>query len=222
MRVVPPALRSQSGAEVMERLEAERRGAPFVVYRGEEGRQRIVVLDGGVRTVSIGRGAAADVPLTWDAEVSRTHALLERLGDAWALVDDGLSRNGTFVNGERIHGRRRLRDGDVIAVGNSVLAFADPAGRAAPPTEPTRRGARPLLSPAQQRVLDALCRPCLHSPVAAPASNREIAEQLTIGIETVKTHLHVLYELFAIGDVPQYRKRMELVRRALECDAVGR
>ena len=30
----------------------------------------------------------------------------------WTVVDDGLSRNGTYVNGERIHGRRRLVDGD--------------------------------------------------------------------------------------------------------------
>ena len=37
------------------------------------------------------------------------HAALERVGDAWALIDDGLSHNGTWVNGERLIGRRRLR-----------------------------------------------------------------------------------------------------------------
>jgi pSer/pThr/pTyr-binding forkhead associated (FHA) protein len=221
MRAVPPALRSQSGAEVKERLEAERRGTPFVLYRDDGGGQRILALDGAVREVTIGRGAASDVPLAWDAEVSRVHALLERLGGAWTIVDDGLSRNGTFVNGERIRGRRRLRDGDVIAVGASVLAFADPPGRDSLATEPTREGDRPALSAAQRRVLDALCRPCLASPGAAPASNREIAEELRIGTETVKTHLHALYELFAIGEVPQYRKRAELARRAMELGAAA-
>jgi pSer/pThr/pTyr-binding forkhead associated (FHA) protein len=219
MRAVPPALRSQSGAEVKERLEAERRGAPFVLYRDGAGAQRILALDGATREVSIGRGSASDVPLGWDAEVSRVHALLERLGDAWTIVDDGLSRNGTFLNGERIRGRRRLRDGDVIAVGGSVLAYADPPGREGLATEPTREGDRPALSAAQQRVLEALCRPCLESPVGAPASNREIAGELSIGIETVKTHLHALYDLFGIGDVPQYRKRAELARRAIEVGA---
>jgi DNA-binding CsgD family transcriptional regulator len=222
MRAVPPALRSQSGAEVKERLDAERRGAAFVLYRGEQGGQRIVSLDRDVRTVTIGRGAASDIPLTWDAEVSRAHALLERLGDAWTLIDDGISRNGTYVNGERLQRRRRLRDGDVIAVGGTVLVYADPAERPALATEPTRGAARPALSAAQQRVLDALCGPCLVSPMAAPASNREIAEELVIGTETVKTHLHALYEVFGIGDMPQYRKRAELVRRALERGAVAR
>ena len=39
------------------------------------------------------------------------------MGGDWVVCDDGLSHNGTFVNGERVRGRRRLRDGDVIAVG---------------------------------------------------------------------------------------------------------
>jgi pSer/pThr/pTyr-binding forkhead associated (FHA) protein len=221
MRAVPPDLRSQSGAEVKERLEAERRGTPFVLYRDGAGGQRILCLDDAAREISIGRGAASDVPLAWDAEVSRVHALLERLGGAWTIVDDGLSRNGTYVNGERIRGRRRLHDGDVIAVGGSVLAYADPPGRTGLATEPTREGDRPALSAAQQRVLGALCRPCLDGRHAAPASNREIAAELCIGTETVKTHLHALYELFGIGDVPQYRKRAELARRAMELGAAA-
>ena len=219
MRAVPLALRSQSAVEVKARLEAERRGTAFVLYRDAEARQRIADLGPAARTVTIGRAPASDIALTWDAEVSRTHAVLERLGETWTLVDDGLSRNGTYVGGERLRGRRRLQDGDVLAVGNTLLAYADPAGRVALPTLTTSAGAAPVLSPAQQRVLDALCRPCLARPVAAPASNREIAEELTIGMETVKTHLHALYDLFGIGDVPQYRKRAELVRRALELGA---
>ena len=45
------------------------------------------------------------------------HAALERAGEEWTVVDDGLSHNGTFVAGERVTARRRLRDGDVIAIG---------------------------------------------------------------------------------------------------------
>ena len=47
--------------------------------------------------------------LGWDTEVSRLHAQVEPVGSDWIVVDDGLSRNGTYVNGERVNGRRRLR-----------------------------------------------------------------------------------------------------------------
>ena len=35
-------------------------------------------------------------------------------------MDDGLSRNGTFVNGERLSGRRRLTDGDTLRFGGTT------------------------------------------------------------------------------------------------------
>jgi CRP/FNR family transcriptional regulator len=41
-------------------------------------------------------------------------------------VDDGLSRNGTYVNGERVQGRRRLSDGDVVRCGNTELLYQTP------------------------------------------------------------------------------------------------
>jgi DNA-binding NarL/FixJ family response regulator len=69
-------------------------------------------------------------------------------------------------------------------------------------------------------VLRALCRPTLDGPFAAPATNREIADELVLSVETVKSHMHALFELFEIGDVPQNRKRAELVQRAFERGAV--
>jgi DNA-binding NarL/FixJ family response regulator len=41
-----------------------------------------------------------------------------------------------------------------------------------------------------------------------------------LSVETVKSHMHALFELFEIGDVPQNRKRAELVQRAFERGAV--
>jgi hypothetical protein len=55
----------------------------------------VLSLQDGWDRVTVGRGAAADVSLPWDSEVSRVHAELLRLGDDWAVVDDGLSGNGT-------------------------------------------------------------------------------------------------------------------------------
>jgi pSer/pThr/pTyr-binding forkhead associated (FHA) protein len=216
---LPPALRYVSPAEVAERVAVERRGLPFVLYLDGGQRQQIVEL-GGVRdAVSIGREAANDVPLEWDTEVSRTHAVLERVGSSWTIVDDGLSRNGSFLNGQRVSGRRRLQDGDAILIGGTLLVFVARPGAAAT-TVTTRKGAPPELSPAQRRVLGALCRPTLEGPFAAPASNREIADELVLGVETVKTHMRALFELFEISDLPQNRKRSELVRRAFERGAV--
>jgi FHA domain len=216
-----PELRSRSATEVAERLGAQRGGAPFLIYRDGDGRQRIADLDGGARTVCIGRGPANDVALGWDEQVSRVHAVLERAGDDWTVVDEGLPRNGTYVNGRRLRGRRRLADGDTIAVGRTQLAFAAPDGAALRPTEAARDGGPPVISPAQQRVLDALCRPLAGGGIASPPSNREIAGELFVSVETVKTHMRVLFGSFGVDDLPQNRKRAELARRALERGAAG-
>jgi pSer/pThr/pTyr-binding forkhead associated (FHA) protein len=206
-------LRHVSPAELAQRLAAERRGVPFLLYLDGDRRQRIVELAG--RELSIGRDEDNDVPLPWDTEVSRAHAMLERVGTAWTIVDDGLSRNGSYVNGQRLRGRRRLDDGDAITVGGTLIVFvAEP--RVARTTATTRIGRPPELSPAQRRVLAALCRPVLDGPFAAPATNREIADELVVSVETVKSHMHALFDLFEIGDMPQHRKRSELVRRAFE------
>ena len=80
-----------------------------------------------------------DVALPWDPEVSRVHAELERIGGDWVLCDEGLSHNGTCVNGERVRGRRRLRGGDVVAVGETLIAFCAPGGGSV--REPDAHGA---------------------------------------------------------------------------------
>jgi pSer/pThr/pTyr-binding forkhead associated (FHA) protein len=172
--------------------------------------------------VTIGRGAASDVALPWDAEASRVHASLERIGDEWTLVDDGRSRNGSFVDGERVHGRRRLRDGDAIVIGRTAIVFRSPTERESLRTATSARPApAPRVSEAQLRVLTALCRPYAESSFAVPASNRQIAEELVIGIETVKTHMSALFEAFALGDLPQHQKRATLAQRARELGVVA-
>ncbi|HEY1521015.1 MAG TPA: FHA domain-containing protein [Solirubrobacteraceae bacterium] len=91
-----------------ERLEAEATGIPFLYWLDDDGEQHIVMLPAKLTRVTIGRREQQDVPLTWDGEVSREHALLEPIGETWTLIDDGLSRNGSFVNGSRVVGRQRL------------------------------------------------------------------------------------------------------------------
>jgi pSer/pThr/pTyr-binding forkhead associated (FHA) protein len=220
VKPLPPALRFVSPTELADRIGAERRGTPFLLYLDDDRRQHIVDLGAHASTVSIGREPESHVSLDWDTEVSRAHAVLERVGGAWTLIDDGLSRNGSFVNGRRVRGRRRLGDGDAITVGKTLLVYVATEG-VVRTTVTTTGGAPPDVSPAQQRVLDELCRPMMDGPLAMPASNREIAEALFLGIETVKSHMHALFDLFDVPDMPQNRKRAELVRRAFERGAIS-
>ena len=224
MEELPSVLRSTSAAEVADRLAAERTGHPFLIFRDGDGdgRRRVVELSPEVPAVNIGRAPGCEIALPWDGEVSRVHARLERAGDVWTLVDDGLSRNGSFVNGRRMRGRRRLEDGDEIGVGRTLLAFAAGTDSPLKATETSTDRVAPPVSDAQLRVLAALCRPLLDDSFAGPPSNREIAESLFVSVETVKSHLRVLFERFALDDVPQNRKRAELARRAIQRGVVGR
>jgi FHA domain-containing protein len=221
VKTLPPPLRTVSPAELAERVDAERRGVPFLVYLDADACQHLVDLSERAGPLSVGRQAANDIPLPWDTEVSRVHAVLEPVGSEWTLVDDGLSRNGSFVNGERVRGRRRLADGDLVLLGHTMLVYAAAAIPDSVPTDAARDGAPPALSPAQRRVLAALCRPALDHGFAGPPSNREIAAELFVSVDTVKSHLHALFDLFGVEDMPQNRKRAELVRRAFECGLVG-
>jgi pSer/pThr/pTyr-binding forkhead associated (FHA) protein len=105
---------------------AERRGDPYLVFAGPEGRERVVSLPDSWERATVGRGLSADVCLSWDDDVSRIHAELCRFGDEWVLIDEGLSRNGSFVNGERIGGRRALLDGDRLRFGKTEVGFHAP------------------------------------------------------------------------------------------------
>src|SRR3954465_8631780 len=158
-----------SPAELRERIEAERRGRPFLVFRGDEHEQRILDLDGHGARLSVGRGATNEVSLPWDTEVSRLHAKLECIAGEWTVSDDGLSRNGTYVNGSRVSGRHRLRDGDVIRVGQTSIAYKRPAAEDSQPTQIAgERLTLGDLPPTQRQVLAAVARPSKHDDFPVP------------------------------------------------------
>src|SRR3954454_21326134 len=132
---MPTERHRSTAVEIQLRLDAERSGVPFLTYRDGEGRQRIVPLDGTLDRLAIGRRSSNDIALAWDPEVSRLHAALERIGPDWVLCDEGLSHNGTWVNGARVNLRQRLHAGDVLGVGETLIAFWAPGS---PSAERTR------------------------------------------------------------------------------------
>jgi pSer/pThr/pTyr-binding forkhead associated (FHA) protein len=80
------------------------------------GAGRMVALAGGV---TIGRGRDADLVLA-DELVSRRHARVVPRGSG-AVVEDLGSRNGTFLNGDGIHGLTRLEPGDQLQLGVTLV-----------------------------------------------------------------------------------------------------
>ena len=213
----------QSAGELKAQIEAERQGLPFLVYRDGEEQQRIFPLSGELDRVTVGRGSSTDICIDWDTEVSRLHAELGRIGGDWTVSDDGLSRNGTHVNGERLVGKRRLRDHDTVRFGRTVVTFRQPLRADASETKAASSlFDRASLSDAQHRVLVALCRPFKDKAgYVMPATNQQIAAELFLSVDAVKTHLRTLFAKFGIEDLPQNQKRVRLVEMAFKTGIVS-
>ena len=205
--------RLPSPRELKDLIEAERRHVPFAHWRDGAGEQHIITLSEGRERATIGRRDLSDIALTWDSKVSRTHALLEPVGDEWTLVDDGLSRNGSYLNGTRIHGRQRLHDGDSMCFGDTHVYFRQPGrerGSESTARAPGSAGEVPLTE-TLRKVLVALSRPVYESRTTIPATNPQIAAELHLSVDAVKQHLRTPFDRFELGDLPQNEKRGRLV-----------
>jgi predicted component of type VI protein secretion system len=115
--------------------------------------------------IVVGRAPEATFRLD-DRNVSRRHARFV-LQSGSVFVEDLGSLTGTRINGERISGRRKLREGDLVQIGDYDLAVLQEQGAAddpgAPPPlpvtpretivphEPERVDARPPLAPEPPR-----------------------------------------------------------------------
>jgi pSer/pThr/pTyr-binding forkhead associated (FHA) protein len=219
----PLALDLASPDDLEARREAEQGGVPFLLMRDDQSQQQIVQLDKGAGSLTVGRRVEADVPLAWDPEVSRLHAELEFKAGEWTLCDDGFSQNGTFVNGLRIHGRRRLMDGDLVRIGQTTIAFCDPTLSGLGVTlAPGELGVAPKFSEQQQRILRALCRPLMGDGDGInPASDAAVAEQTGIPEDVVTTELDHLGRAFGLQDMPPADRRAEIALLALRSGLVS-
>ncbi|GLU49560.1 FHA domain-containing protein [Nocardiopsis ansamitocini] len=156
---------------------------------------------------TVGRGGGADIHLT-DPSVSQLHAEFIRRGPYVYVVDLGLSRNGTRVNGRPI-ARRVLEEGDVVSFGAARCKIGGLIQEELNPDVELRRGAAPELTRRELDVLTALCRPALSDEAfVSPATAREIAEALVVTEAAVKQHLLRLYQKFRIGEGVNRRTRL--------------
>ena len=128
------------------------------------------------------------------------------------------SRNGTFVNGQKLVGERVLGPGDEVRIGRTRLVATGRRPRRAPATEAAQPP--PVLTRRERDVLVALCRPVLSGDVfTEPASIRAVAAELVVSDAAVKQHLLNLYDKFAIYGVDN--RRLELANQAIRRGAVS-
>lgn len=74
----------------------------------------------------IGRSSRADLAIA-DRSLSREHARIFKAAEGWFIEDLG-SRNGTFINGQRVRHIQAIAPGDVIALGGSIVRVIELEG----------------------------------------------------------------------------------------------
>lgn len=75
-----------------------------------------------MKVVTIGRSSKNDVRID-DSLVSRHHLqIVQEDSGGYKLVDFG-SKNGTYINGKKVHGEVRLSSSDVVRIGNTTLPW---------------------------------------------------------------------------------------------------
>jgi pSer/pThr/pTyr-binding forkhead associated (FHA) protein len=121
-----PAAPQESFVMAPAQVAQARAEAGLVPGRLVVTRSRVVpvgkVVEAGPVPTTIGRSDDNVLVLDGDDYASAHHARVESGLDGTWVVDLG-STNGTYVNGERIEGRRRLHEGDLLQVGDTELAF---------------------------------------------------------------------------------------------------
>lgn len=180
--------------------------------------RELITLSG--QRVTVGKASTNIVSLNHDSTVSRLHAVLENLGFAWSVRDVG-SRNGTYLNGEKLSAERVLRSGDELRVGKTRLIFWEvkegdemTASEATMSAAPAQRP--PALTRRELEVLVVLCRPLVSDdPFPTAASVRQMAQDLFVSEAAIKQHLQNLYDKFSIPAEGERRARLanEAIRR---------
>ena len=197
---------------------------PFLLFRDGDGRQRIFGLERAGRTRSRSAGASRRTSRCRGTRRPRacTPSCPTARGE-WTICDDGWSQNGTWVNGLRLAGRRRLADGDLVKIGRTIMGFHQPGVNGPGPTMVQGElSATPRFSEQQQRILRALCKPLFADGDGFnPSSDLEVADATGIDVDVVTQELDLLARLFGLEDMPRPERRAEVALLAVRSGLVG-
>jgi pSer/pThr/pTyr-binding forkhead associated (FHA) protein len=131
-----------------------------------------------------------------DEELSRRHAILRTLAEGVEIEDLG-SRNGTFVNGQRIQGPTRLAGSDSLKLGRSVFAIElsrsaeTVASPVQAPTPPAAPAAAPVGVPSEP--FGALAAPAVRRPRRGVASRQLLPMLLSWAVVVATAAALVIY-----------------------------
>jgi pSer/pThr/pTyr-binding forkhead associated (FHA) protein len=177
--------------------------------------RELITLSG--QRVTVGQASTNLVSLKHDATVSRLHAVLENLGCAWSIRDVG-SRNGTYLNGEKIAAERVLRSGDELRVGNSRLIFWEAKQADEASVYGTRRPGRDQASGRRARPV----RGSSHGTVGGEAVRRR--PESGQAIETLQLSLIAPSEIIQVDAkiAPALLDQVPIPRRIADEDAAFR
>ena len=139
--------------------------------------------------------------------MSRYHARIAWNGAEYRLEDLG-SKNGTSLNGARVTDAVALKDGDLIGVGDLLIAFEVQGLETITMSENGAIAHRPDgLTRREAQILAAL---------ANGESNHEIAQSLVLSVRTVERHVSNIYAKVGV------RNRAEATAYALQHQLVQR
>ncbi|HBE19912.1 MAG TPA: phosphopeptide-binding protein [Cyanobacteria bacterium UBA11149] len=93
---------------------------PYLVTNLAGGKTKILLQPQGVWSIGRDRKLAISIP---DPHLSRYHAVIQYIPNRGFSLVDLRSTNGSFLNGEPVYGRMRLKDGDRIRLGNLAFSF---------------------------------------------------------------------------------------------------
>jgi DNA-binding CsgD family transcriptional regulator len=167
--------------------------------------------------VLVGRAPTCQLRLS-DPTVSRRHLLLTPVHDTWIAEDVSRGSRTQLERGAQrlvLRQRQALSSGDRLHIGATVLTFKDVAQPAIDETRPGGLGDRVELRDRERDVLNVLCRPVIEN-TGPPASNTEIAAELYLSVEGVRSNLKSLYRKFGIASGTGDQRRAMLVQRAID------
>ncbi len=154
------------------------------------------------RPILVGRDHRARVKIN-DARISRHHALIETVGNSLLVRDLG-SKNGTYVNGSRIHEFHHLHEGDQLRIGRTLFAIVSKILADPPSSKELARGPN-------ETTPDP---PTADAAYSTPELNisRNILRRATAITNQIRTLVRGRHALYSLAS---------LLRREFECVGAG-